>query len=297
MGRIFFSICALVVAMGLVGASPPVGDAGERATETNQVQQPAPEPAATPKADDPERLYAACSEREANRHSDLCAQWYAADSAYEASIWTRRTGWFTGIGIVVGAVTMVAAIGAALFAKEAANHTKDGTEAAWATEKAARDGAEKQLRAYLNVTVDTWRGSLISSPEKLGARCRMSNHGATPAKGVVLKRAVRFLPYPLTGPLPDVDTGPHQVLNIWPNAPLDGGWAVADRPFTDAELKTAMDDTSSYRVYVFGSVTYQDVFGAKRRTDFCVYADPLSFGAGPPETIIWAVYPGYNDFT
>lgn len=105
MGRLLLSICALVVAVGLTGASPP--------------QAPNPNP-----------LYAACEKGEANRQSDLCAQWYAADSAQEASIWSRRTGWFTGLGLVVGAVTMVAAIFAALFAKNAAEHTKRGADIA-----------------------------------------------------------------------------------------------------------------------------------------------------------------------
>lgn len=130
MGRVFLSVCAVVLALGLGGLSPPQGKAGEKAGEASQPQQSAPQPIATPKADDPERLYAACRQGQADRNSDLCAQWYAADSAYDASIWARRTGWFTGLGLIVGAITMAAAICAALFAKEAANHTRDGAKAA-----------------------------------------------------------------------------------------------------------------------------------------------------------------------
>lgn len=123
-------IIGFVVALGLAGVSPPQGKAREQANQARQPQQPAAQVAAAPKADDPERLYAACHQGEANRDSDLCAQWYAADSAYEASIWTRRTGWITGVGLLVGAITMGAAIAAALFARDAADHTKRSADIA-----------------------------------------------------------------------------------------------------------------------------------------------------------------------
>ena len=119
-----------MVALGLAAASPPQGKAGEQPNQAPQPQQTAAQKPPPPEADDTKRLNAACKEGHADRDSDLCAQWYAADSAYEASIWTRRTGWITLLGLIVGAITMGAAICAALFAKDAADHTKRSADAA-----------------------------------------------------------------------------------------------------------------------------------------------------------------------
>lgn len=174
MGRILGLICAVVVAVGLAGASP--------------TQVPNLNP-----------LYAACEKGEANRQSDLCAQWHAADSAREAAIWTRRVGWFTGIGLLIGAVTMGAAIAAAMFAKQAADHTRAGalssakmvTEAEKTT-KAAADAVEvsrqamiAQDRAWITVSA-TITKPLVFDDDSITTEIAVTykNIGASPATNV-----------------------------------------------------------------------------------------------------------------
>jgi hypothetical protein len=262
MGRIILWVCAIVVALGLAGASPPQGKAGEQPRETTRPQQPADRAAALPKADDPERLYAACRQGEAKRNSDLCAQWYAADSAKEASIWSRRTGWFTGIGLIVGAITMVAAICAALFAKEAANHTADGARAAWAAEKVTRESAERQLRAYINV-FDFYMTDVEVGAAPV-ANFTVTNGGSTPAKRVQMYAAVTF-----------VENAAHYKMRGYERTPNRSEWGPHHEAFQDLRLPWVMTAKSLSQLaegkkqfLIAGVIIYRDVFGRTRRFVF-----------------------------
>lgn len=123
MGRILQIICSCVLALALTGASPQ-GDPAAVKNQANQEARPTQPPPAAEQGDSSDQLYAACGSGEDNRESDLCAQWKAADSAKVAAVWTRQTGIFTGWGLVIGFVTMVAAIAAAVFAALASGHTK-----------------------------------------------------------------------------------------------------------------------------------------------------------------------------
>ena len=188
--------------MALAGASPPREGAGKLGGETKQLQETAARPAATAKADGSEPLYAACQKGEAKRDSDLCAQWYAADSAYEASVWARRTGWFTGLSLIVGAVTMGAAIAAAMFARDAANHSQQNAAAAWATEEHARRSADISERSVS----DLERPYLVfvPQPDSAGSDAltyQFANYGRTPC--VIIGADVRYLPItPIDAPDP-----------------------------------------------------------------------------------------------
>lgn len=87
-------------------------------------------------ANKPQREAADCPEGGEDRQSDLCAQWKAADAARQAAAaadWTVTIGW---VGVVLGAITMGAAIAAAKFAYDAAVHTRDSN----AIMRASEDG-------------------------------------------------------------------------------------------------------------------------------------------------------------
>lgn len=66
-----------------------------------------------------------CVQGQDHRYSDLCAQWKAADAAKAAA----GAAW---IALLIGSVTLVAAGMAAKYAKDAAEHTENGANAAWA---------------------------------------------------------------------------------------------------------------------------------------------------------------------
>lgn len=130
MGRILLLIAGIVVALAVAGSSPPKQGAREEQRQAQEPLRQAAQTASTPQAPDPEPLNATCDKGEQDRKSDLCAQWYAADAAKMSAVWTRWTGVFTGFGLFVGAITMGAAIFAAIFAKKAADHTREAVEAA-----------------------------------------------------------------------------------------------------------------------------------------------------------------------
>ncbi len=76
-------------------------------------------------AQKPSRTEMPCQTGELDRNSDLCAQWKAADAAADAAQSSRdqvSIGW---IGLILGAITMGAAIAAAFYAKRAADVGKE----------------------------------------------------------------------------------------------------------------------------------------------------------------------------
>jgi len=285
MGRITLTISGAVVALCLAGASPPQGKAGQQPSQATQPQQRAADAATAPKADDPERLYAACSQGEANRNSDLCAQWYAADSAYEAATWGRRTGWFTGLGLIIGAVTMGAAICAALFAKEAADHTKTSADhaATMAGEAikstAAVEGANDlarmltahQTRAY--VAVEANAGVILEVGKAIRVNLILKNHGNTPALNhAVFSRLIireaewdEVEPSPPEGKRPSGILFPSQTFQLWSQC----------MPETHRATRDNIDVVKLHGACIFvrGCVLYDDVFGDSHTTNFAFEMD------------------------
>jgi hypothetical protein len=87
-----------------------------------------------------------CGKREENRSSDLCAQWKAADAAKSAA----DAAWTLGIaGSILGFFTLLVAIGAALYARDAARYTQAGAIAADKSLVETRDVAAAELRPWL----------------------------------------------------------------------------------------------------------------------------------------------------
>lgn len=121
----------------------PSDDAATGSNQASGSQQQSVSPSNELRVQNPDALYASCERGETNRQSDLCAQWYAADNARISATWARLTGVFTGLGLLVGAITMGAAIAAAVYAKQAAHHTKT-----------AADAAHQANRPWLTVSAD-----------------------------------------------------------------------------------------------------------------------------------------------
>jgi hypothetical protein len=111
-----------------------------------------------------------CSPSEDVRTSDLCAQWKAADSGESAS----RAAWLFGvIGSAIGLVTLVAAIGAAYYARLAAKYTRAGAEVSKAV-------GEAQTRAYLACVAAKYE----LKKDSVSATIDIENIGNSPAKDV-----------------------------------------------------------------------------------------------------------------
>lgn len=89
----------------------------------------------------PSEVMQPCPRGTDNRSSDICAQWKAADSAHDAAWWGGATFYVGLVGLLLGAITMGAAIAAALYAKRAAVATERAAEIA----KLAAAGADQAL--------------------------------------------------------------------------------------------------------------------------------------------------------
>lgn len=164
-----------------------------------------PEPIVVPSPD------AGCKRGSDQRRSDLCAQWKAADAGFDAARSAEYQTYIGAIGLVLGAITMGAAIAAALYARRAAVATEetvtiareaaDGAGAALAIAernaaaaadqvKVAQDTASQQLRPWISIEVEIEAFGLTSSRIDLGVLIRFKNIGQSIAMGLVVKSAI-----------------------------------------------------------------------------------------------------------
>jgi hypothetical protein len=149
------------------------------------------------------------------------------------------------------------------------------TEAATASVSAIN----KQMRAYLFVVVGSGAFQDRASNLKFAAAPTLVNAGNTPAYKVAYRAKTAILPIPIpndfTFPLPEepvggTPLGPHQ------NATLN---AIADDFCPDEEVEDIKVGAKGKVLYVWGVVTYKDVFGDSHVTKFCHSVNFLKAGA------------------
>lgn len=121
------ALVALLFWSALVAVSPPKADDAQQQHAPGQHEN-RPVEVVTPtiyESLDPPELNQPCYDGENKRASQLCAQWKAADAASEAvtAAWV-----FGSIGSVIGSLTLLAAIAAALYARKAADEAKRGAD-------------------------------------------------------------------------------------------------------------------------------------------------------------------------
>lgn len=164
------------IALGLAFALLPPQNAGAQQQDQpaqEQVTVPPPAFGLIEQPQEPDQLTNPCEPGEDNRNSDLCAQWKAADAADKSANWAGPTFWLGIVGAGIGVFTLVAAVGAAIFAKSAANAT-------WKTVEVTRGIGEAQTRAYLNCTSAKYQ----RGKDSVSAHLRIENIGNSPATGV-----------------------------------------------------------------------------------------------------------------
>jgi hypothetical protein len=135
---------------------------------------------------------------------------------------------------------------------------------------AVRERSAQQMRAYLSVLVNAATYQERGKNLRFEARPAILNAGQTPAKNVGYRAAASILPVPLpsdfTFPLKEqvvgaATLGPHQHFIM--NATVEDFYDDADV----FDIKTGRDRA----LYVWGVVTYQDIFGTDQHTKFCQY--------------------------
>src|SRR5688500_5186382 len=156
-GAALAAIIVVCVGLGLYIGAVGLPQQHERAgqnTQTEQGQDKAAPKAALPHVPKGKDYNPSCELGEDNRDSDLCAQWKAADAAYESSVWTRRASIAAVIATLVGAFTLVAASFAAWYARQAARHTETGAKAAKDSVNVSRETANLQSRPWLAISAE-----------------------------------------------------------------------------------------------------------------------------------------------
>lgn len=195
-----------------------------------------------------------CGPREYQGKDDLCAQWKAADAAADASWWAK-------VGSFASAISTFLVL-LALYLAFRSN---------WI----ARDTAKRQLRAYMNLSEIKLMSRNVGAP--VTTKVIFSNTGQTPARRVQVKFEIMSGPssaeeehFAPDQTLPDRiggSIGRDQPIRVYPG--LKTNWeAVDEEAFVDG-LCT---------IWVFGEISYEDIFGERHHTRIRMYADRTTRG-------------------
>jgi hypothetical protein len=184
---------------------------------------------------------------------------------YQAPHWYTSPEWWLSI---LGIPTL-------LFIGWQAKATASAAKAAEASVETGKDTTKRQLRAYLSVIIGQAIYQERRDEDKGGDlmfECRplLVNSGQTPARGIQFKARSAILPSPLPKEIhlpeePDEGSGgsilgPNQSAHMF---------AVVDGFRADDEVESIKNGVDTKALYVWGRVTYEDVFGEKHFTRFC----------------------------
>ena len=169
----------------------------------------------------------------------------------------------------------------------------------------ANDSEKRQLRAYVGIHQVGYMG--IEDNDPIGVGLNFINHGQTPAQNFNLIGIIDLLPYPLPQGYVLIDAPARSPRDgvIFPNeAPTMTGWTW-ERNKIDALTKKEIISSSPKReIYAHGVATYDDIFGAHWRTEFCFFLNPSSLVRDASGNIVrdkdghmqfqWAPCAGHN---
>lgn len=185
--------------------------------------------------------------------------------------------------------------------EESANATKAAMESARAASaqagiardsfKAMQSSAERQSRAYVEVAIE--KLDLNANAGTAEVVLRVRNVGQTPARDLACSSWVDLRPWPqppnatFAGPA-DPNPPPKVILNPGQARHFKAAAKTALKKFELEEIAAG----TPRRLYVFGSVTYRDVFKNDLVTEFCV-----ALKAAPGEPFDVAYLPQHNNAT
>jgi len=174
-GRLMLPAIALAVATQLL-ASPPKDSTSKQKESAEQVPANAGERADPPvqRRDESPKAEKPCAKGQDDRSSDLCAQWKAADAAELSAIWTIRTFWLGVGGLFVGFFTLMAAVAAAWFARNAAVEAAKSAQAGADAVIAASEANKLAEREYKWARKEA-RGSARNTETALAASLRSAD--------------------------------------------------------------------------------------------------------------------------
>ncbi|UVT20930.1 MAG: hypothetical protein H8K03_03170 [Nitrospira sp.] len=129
----------------------------------------------------------------------------------------------------------------------------------------AEDASRRQLRAYVSAIP----ANLIG-PHDLKFRFSMINHGQTPAYDLIDNGVLDIFPYPLPPffAFPELPIPPPSKISLYQHHKDCFGVAQAVRYFSPDEVAKAIIGTE-FRFYLYGRITYTDIFRHLHTTKFC----------------------------
>jgi hypothetical protein len=178
--------------------------------------------------------------------------------------------WFYDIDWNPEAITAAATVVLAILTLTLAG----GTAGLWvSTRRLVRETentSKRQLRAYVSGAV--FHISSFDKDEMVWFKFRLENAGLTPARKVAHHAEIFVAPEPLPDnyAFPAIASALSNPANIFPKQSFEGK-VTASRFFTSDETSNIIDGSS--RIYCYGEIFYEDVFGKKDcRTNFCACA-------------------------
>jgi len=161
----------------------------------------------------------------------------------------------------------------------------------------SEDSSKRELRAYLAVAIGEAlyqeRRVRPLSDLRFEARPLLINTGRTPAHKIKFKARAAILPVPLPANtnLPEIHDFDQSDAMLSANQSANM-FAVVDGFCGDDEVDVIKDGSSGKGLYVWGLVTYEDIFGISHHTRFCQHVYWTMSGQ------IRGIYvPGKNDAT
>jgi hypothetical protein len=161
----------------------------------------------------------------------------------------------------------------------------------------SEDSSKRELRAYLAVAIGEAlyqeRRQAPLSDLKFEARPLLLNTGRTPAHNIQFKARAAIFPVPLPKEIGLPETYDLGDANAMLSANQSANmFAVVDGFCGDDEVGVIKDGSAGKGLYVWGLVTYEDIFGISHHTRFCQHVYWTMGGQ------IRGVYiPGRNDAT
>lgn len=221
----------IVAAFGLlVAAAAPLDSPSNQQTAQAGSMEKSPKAAIPPgRLDERDERAQPCEAGQDNRRSELCAQWKAADAAQESANWTRRTFWLGLGGVLIGFLTLAAAVAAAVYARKASLEAGRASTAAERGLDHAHAVSAAQLRPYVyfgeaRVTLPLSRKSAVVVDVR--------NYGQTPALNLQYAIATDFVSRPIR----------EQARELAADEWHDEGETLG--PGADTKLKISLDEVS-----------------------------------------------------
>ncbi len=133
-----------------------------------------------------------------------------------------------------------------------------------------RRTGQRQLRAYIVAGASDVNMHGPENALSVSLGIAVKNTGQTPAHDLSIVSKTDLLEHPIKMPFDfTLRTGPDPSRAVLGAGQVTESNSPADRPFNGDEMMRARDPEGGFRIYIWGSVTYRDVFGRTHHTNFC----------------------------